>query len=102
MTEFSENLSFLKSQLEKIENNIHNLFSSKSDRENKLVKTIQKYNDSLPLLKRKLNEIEFELNETSKEIEAQKKPQNIHREKIQKLKNIEGELIKNITIHFHY
>ena len=52
MTESSENLSFLKSQLEKIDNNIQNLFSSKSDRENKLVKTIQKYNDSLPLLKR--------------------------------------------------
>ena len=34
MTESSENLSFLKSQLEKVDNNIQNLFSSKSDREN--------------------------------------------------------------------
>ena len=49
MTESSENLSFLKSQLEKIENNIQNLFSSKSDRENKLEKTIQKYKPKLAL-----------------------------------------------------
>ena len=74
MTEFSENLSFLKSQLEKIENNIHNLFSSESDRKNKFLKTIQKYNDSLPILTRKLKEIEFELNEISTEREAGRKP----------------------------
>ena len=72
MPESSENLSFLKSQLEKVDNNIQNLFSSKSDRENKLVKTIQKYNDSLPLLNRKLNEIEFELDKTSQQIEEKK------------------------------
>ena len=97
MTEFSENLSFLKSQLEKIENNIHNLFSSKSDRENKLLKTIQKYNDSLPLLTRKLKEIEFELKETSIEIEAEKKPQNKHQEEIKKLEKLEGELGKKVA-----
>ena len=97
MTEFSENLSFLKSQLEKIENNIHNLFSSESDRENKFLKTIQKYNDSLPLLTRKLKEIEFELKETSIEIEAEKKPQNKHQEEIKKLKKLEGELGKKVA-----
>ena len=97
MTESSENLSFLKSQLEKIENNIQNLFSSKSDRENKLVKTIQKYNDSLPLLNRKLNEIEFELDKTSQQIEAKKKPQNKYQEESEKLKKLEGELRKKIT-----
>ena len=82
MTESSENLSFLKSQLEKIDKNIQNLFSSKSDRENKLEKTIQKYNDSLPLLAKKLKQIEFELNETSLKIEAKKKPQNKYQEEI--------------------
>ena len=97
MTEFSENLSFLKSQLEKIENNIHNLFSSESDRENKFLKTIQKYNDSLPLLTRKLKEIEFELKETSIEIEAEKKPQNKHQEEIKKLEKLEGELGKKVA-----
>ena len=97
MTESSENLSFLKSQLDKIENNIQNLFSSKSERENKLEKTIQKYNDSLPLLTKKLKEIEFELNETSIKIEAKKKPQNKHQEEIQKLKKLEGELGKKVA-----
>jgi chemotaxis protein MotB len=96
MSEFPENLSFLKSQLKKIDNNIHNLFSSKSDRENKLEKTIQKYNDSLPLLTKKLKEIEFELDETSKKIEAKKKPQNTYQEEIEKLKKLEGELGKKI------
>jgi chemotaxis protein MotB len=97
MTESSENLSFLKSQLEKIDNNIQNLFSSRSDRENKLEKTIQKYNDSLPLLSKKLKEIEFELNEISIKIEAKKKPQNRHQEEIQKLKKLEEELGKKIA-----
>jgi chemotaxis protein MotB len=97
MTEPSENLSFLKSQLEKIDNNIQNLFSSKSDRENKLLKTIQKYNDSLPLLNRKLNEVEFELDKTSQQIEAKKKPQNKYQEESEKLKKLEGQLRKKIT-----
>ena len=98
MAEFSENLSFFKSQLEKIENDIHNLLSSESDRENKLLKNIQKYNDSLPLLTRKLKEIEFELEETSIEIEAEKKPKNKHQEEIEKLKKLEGELGKKVAV----
>ena len=95
MTESSENLSFLKSQLEKIDNNIQNLFSSKSDRENKLVKTIQKYNDSLPLLNRKLNEIEFELDKTSQQIETKKKPQNKYQEEIEKFRRMLKGIEKN-------
>ena len=60
MSEISENLSVLKIQLEEIENNIQNLFSSYAEGEKAFEEKIKKYQVSIPLLGKKIKEIAFQ------------------------------------------
>ena len=97
MSEISENLSVLKIQLEEIENNIQNLFSSYAEGEKTFEEKIKKYQVSIPLLGKKSKEIAFEQNEIDIKIRSKKKNSFKHQDKIEKLKKLEGALGKKIN-----